>query len=97
MGRDFSALFAHKLDENEIYRFTRTLNAGALPDNAAKESGVIDFIWDGDARDIDVMRQWLLDNCGEPSPTLRGIYREFEDYADSDGYYIDDFKDLKAR
>ncbi|MDO3412504.1 hypothetical protein QWJ34_22255 [Saccharibacillus sp. CPCC 101409] len=67
-----------------------------VPDSAAKESGVIDFVWDEDARDLCAMRQWLLDNCGEPSPTLREIYQEFEDYADSDGYYIDDFKDLKA-
>ncbi|TYP74563.1 hypothetical protein BCM02_105107 [Paenibacillus methanolicus] len=64
-----------------------------VPDNAARESAIMDFIWEGENRDIDYMREWLLVNCGPPKNKIVHIYKKLVDSWESDGYYIDYFQD----
>ncbi|OWR27270.1 hypothetical protein CDO73_23810 [Saccharibacillus sp. O23] len=59
------------------------------PDSAARESGIMDFLWEDENRDIDYIKEWLLRNCGEPKNTIKEIYKELDDCWKSDGYYIE--------
>jgi hypothetical protein len=63
------------------------------PDSGARESGIMDFMWEDENKDIDCMRNWLLQNCGPPADSIQTIYKEFEDHIQTDGYYIDVFED----
>ncbi|TYP67391.1 hypothetical protein [Paenibacillus methanolicus] len=63
------------------------------PDSGARESGIMDFMWEDENEDIECMRNWLLQNCGPPAGSIQAIYKEFEDHIQTDGYYIDVFDD----
>jgi hypothetical protein len=64
-----------------------------VPDNEARESAILDFVWDDENRDIKYIQKWLLNECGPPKKKIKDIYQEFDDYWVSDGYYIDNFSD----
>lgn len=66
-----------------------------VPDNGSKESEILDFIWEDENKDISFIKNWLQEHCGEPKTKIIDIYKEYEDYWKSDGYYIDYFSDLK--
>ncbi|ULO05367.1 hypothetical protein H1230_19980 [Paenibacillus sp. 19GGS1-52] len=66
-----------------------------VPDSGSKESGILDFIWEDENKDVDYIMKWLLERCGTPKEKIIDIYKEYEDYWDSEGYYIDYFSDLK--
>lgn len=66
------------------------------PDNAARESAIMDFIGDDRNVDLSFIKNWLLVNCGPPKQKIKDIYKEYEDYWVSEGYYIDDFKDFEV-
>jgi hypothetical protein len=66
-----------------------------VPDNAVKESAILDFLWEDENKDIFFMRDWLLNNCGPPKNSIKEIYKEYEDYWESDGYFIDEYKDIR--
>ncbi|MNE96167.1 hypothetical protein D3C80_1943370 [compost metagenome] len=68
-----------------------------VPDSGSRESGVLDFIWDDENdenKDIEHIKNWLLSRCGAPKEKISDIYKEHEDYWDSEGYYVDYFKDM---
>lgn len=65
-----------------------------VPDSGSQESAVLDFIWDDENRDIEHIKNWLLARCGSPKEKISDIYKEYEDYWDSEGYYVDYFGDL---
>ncbi|ANF97835.1 hypothetical protein [Paenibacillus bovis] len=65
-----------------------------VPDNAARESAIMDFLWDDENRDILFMKNWLLNHCGLPKNSIEEIYIQCEHYWESDGYFIDEFKDF---
>lgn len=46
-----------------------------VPDNGSKESGILDFIWEDENKDIDYIKNWLLERCGTPKAKI------IEDYA----------------
>ena len=66
-----------------------------MPDSASKESGIMDFLWDDENKSIEVMKEWLLKQCGNPKDNINSIYVEYEDYWESEGYFIDYFNDFK--
>ncbi|WP_419874027.1 hypothetical protein [Candidatus Pristimantibacillus sp. PTI5] len=81
---------------NVSYGFMKIFNSSFViyvPDNAAKESAIMDFIWEDENKDINYIREWLLKHCGIPKDNITDIYKEYEDYWASEGYYIDDFND----
>lgn len=85
-----------QLLRNVSYGFMRTFNASFViyvPDNAAKESAIMDFIKEDENKYINYIREWLLENCGLPKNNINDIYKEYEDYWDSEGYYIDYFNE----
>lgn len=65
-----------------------------VPDNAVRESAIMDFLWEDENRDILFMKDWLLNNCGSPRGSIFEIYKKYEGYWESDGYYIDKFEDF---
>ncbi|MHA6529408.1 hypothetical protein [Paenibacillus sp. BAC0078] len=66
-----------------------------VPDSGARESGILDFIWEDKNKDIQFIRDWLLQKCGEPKKRIKDIYKDYGDYCASEGYYIDFFQDLE--
>jgi hypothetical protein len=94
------------LVDNEIQDLLRKVSYGLMkifyssyviyvPDNAARESAIMDFIWEEENKDIGYIREWLLENCGLPKKKINEIYKEYEDYWDSEGYFIDYFTDIE--
>jgi hypothetical protein len=77
----------------ELSRYFESLFAIYVPDNAAKESAIMDFIWDDENRSIDYIKEWLKTNCGDPKHKIEDIYRDCGGYWKSDGYFIDYFND----
>ncbi|MFB9324684.1 hypothetical protein ACFFSY_01865 [Paenibacillus aurantiacus] len=65
------------------------------PDSGFKESAILDFIWEDENKDIDYIKNWLLERCGTPKSNIIDIYKEYDDYWDSEGYFVDYFNDLK--
>jgi hypothetical protein len=68
-----------------------------VPDTGHKESGIMDFLWKEDeeeSKDIHFIKNWLMNNCGPSKKYIKDIYQKIGDYWDSEGYYIDDFKDF---
>ncbi|NOU97876.1 hypothetical protein GC093_32315 [Paenibacillus sp. LMG 31456] len=65
-----------------------------VPDNGSKESVILDFIWEEENKDINYIKNWLLERCGTPKEKIIHIYKKYNDYWDSEGYYIDYFTDL---
>jgi len=64
-----------------------------VPDNAAKESSILDLLWED--RDIFYMKEWLIENCRLPKKTILDIYQDLGDTWESDGYYLDEFTDFR--
>jgi hypothetical protein len=82
----------------ELLNYLNSPFAIYVPDNGYRESSILDFIWKEDGverQDIHFIQNWLLNKCGPPKNYIKDIYMEIEDYWDSEGYYIDDFKDIK--
>lgn len=52
----------------------------------------MDFMREDENKNIDYMRDCLLRKCGPPADSIPDIYKEFEDYIVSDGYFIDEFR-----
>ncbi|RDU35814.1 hypothetical protein DRW41_16920 [Neobacillus piezotolerans] len=48
----------------ELINFLNSSLVIYVPDNAVKESDIIDFIWDDENRDIEYIQKWLLTECG---------------------------------
>ncbi|BFT72472.1 hypothetical protein [Paenibacillus sp. P36] len=87
-------LYIRKLTLDLTNYFT-TNYAIYVPDNGSKESGNLDFIWEDENKDIDYIKNWLHESCGTPKEKIIDIYKQYENYWESDGYYIDYFSDLK--
>ncbi|MEK3884907.1 hypothetical protein [Paenibacillus sp. PL2-23] len=66
-----------------------------VPDSGAIESGIMDFIWNDENKDIEFIKDWLLTRCGPPNRIIKDIYQQSKDSWTSKGYYIDDFKDFE--
>ncbi|MFD1736840.1 hypothetical protein ACFSCX_09695 [Bacillus salitolerans] len=66
-----------------------------VPDTGALESYLIDFMWKDENKDVNYMRNWLQENCGPPKTRIMDIYKQFDKYWGSDGYFIDVFPDIK--
>jgi hypothetical protein len=67
-----------------------------VPDNGFRESGIMDFIWKEDekeSKDIHYIENWLMNVCGPPKKNIKGIFIQYEDYWDSEGYFIDKLVD----
>ncbi|MBW7473604.1 hypothetical protein K0T92_02445 [Paenibacillus oenotherae] len=77
----------------ELSRYFESSFSIYVPDNATKESAILDFIWDDENRSIDYIKDWLLTKCGDPKLNIEDIYKDCGDYWESDGYFIDYFKD----
>lgn len=37
-----------------------------VPDNAVKESNILDFLWEDENKDLYFLKDWLQTNCGYP-------------------------------
>jgi len=72
----------------ELSQYFQSSFAIYVPDNATKESSIIDFIWDDENRSIEYIVSWLEKECSAPKKT-------FKELVGSDGYYIDFFIDIK--
>ncbi|MCM3748090.1 hypothetical protein M3223_12070 [Paenibacillus pasadenensis] len=75
----------------------RILNADFViyvPDNATIESEIMDFLWEDENRDIEYIRNWLKVKCGEPKEKIRDIFKQYEFYWESEGYFVDLFSDF---
>lgn len=92
--------------DNEIQHLLRTVSYGFMkifnsqfviyvPDSSTIESAIMDFIWEDENKDINFIREWLLINCGPPKNNIKDICKDFETYWESEGYYIDFFKDFE--
>lgn len=84
---------------NVCYELMNILNSSFViyvPDNAVKESNILDFLWEDEDKDIYFMKDWLQTNCGYPKNSIKEIYKESDDYWESDGYFIDQFKDFQV-
>jgi len=79
----------------DLARYFSSEYAVYVPDSGSRESAVLDFIWEDENKDIHYIRNWLLERCGRPKEKIIEIYKEYEDYWDSEGYYVDYFSDLK--
>ncbi|MFC3802611.1 hypothetical protein [Cohnella sp. GCM10012308] len=79
----------------DLARFLTAQYAVYVPDSGAKESSILDFIWDDENKDMDYIRNWLLERCGAPKAKIADIHQQYEDYWESEGYYIDYFDDLQ--
>ncbi|WP_139997488.1 hypothetical protein [Paenibacillus paridis] len=77
----------------ELTRYFHSTFAIYVPDSGVKESAIMDFFWDDENKSIDYMKEWLLTNCGEPKREIEDIFQDGGDYWESDGYFIDYFKD----
>ncbi|SFF17624.1 hypothetical protein SAMN04487969_116123 [Paenibacillus algorifonticola] len=80
----------------ELKAFFKSSYVIYVPDNAAMESVIMDFLWKDQNRDIGYMKDWLLKNCGMPKDKIRAIYKNQGQSWVSDGYYIDYFQDFKS-
>ncbi|WP_046213574.1 hypothetical protein [Paenibacillus wulumuqiensis] len=65
-----------------------------VPDSSARESAIVDFLWEDENKDVFFMQEWLLNNCGPSKQSIEEIYVEYEDYWESKGYFIDEFNDF---
>lgn len=72
----------------ELTNYFQSNYAIYVPDNATKESSILDFIWDDENRSIEYITSWLQSECGNPKDTLNELIND-------DGYYIDYFEDIR--
>lgn len=79
----------------DLTTFFKAEYAIYVPDSGAKESIIMDFIWDDENRDMEFIRSWLAAHCGPPKKRIQEIYADREYGWESEGYYIDDFEDYK--
>ncbi|MDQ0059994.1 hypothetical protein [Paenibacillus harenae] len=80
----------------EIMSYFNSVFVIYVPDSGAKESGIMDFIWDDENKDIYYIKDWLVRKCGEPKKQIRDIYKDVDDTTwESEGYYIDYINDVK--
>lgn len=81
------------------YELRKLLNSSFViyvPDSAVKESVILDFIWDDQNKDLNYIKNWLLINCGSPKENIKDIYKVYDEFWDSEGYYIDSFIDFEV-
>ena len=70
----------------------KLLNDALHMKDGSVESDLLDFIWEDRNEDFAYITNWLLENSGPPKDTIRDIYKEYKEYWDSEGYFIDRFE-----
>ncbi|WP_144266470.1 hypothetical protein [Paenibacillus curdlanolyticus] len=78
----------------DLARYFSSAYAIYVPDNGFREADIIDFIWEDENKDIEIIKNWLLTRCGAPKGKISDIATEYEDYWEYDGYFIDYFGDF---